>query len=65
MRLCDSNLFECRIGWWLTGLLSFVDNDNDNDDNDHDNDLFNVDNVGGGRPILPARGSCIQRSTSI
>ena len=25
MRLCDSNLVECLIDWWLTGLLSFVD----------------------------------------
>ena len=24
-RLCDSNLFDCLIGWWLTGMLSFVD----------------------------------------
>ena len=25
MRLCDSNLLECLIGWWLTGLLSYLD----------------------------------------
>ena len=25
VHLCDSNLSECLIGWWLTGLLSFVD----------------------------------------
>ena len=24
-RLCDSNIFESLICWWLTGLLSFVD----------------------------------------
>ena len=44
------------------------DNDNDNDNDSHDNDdhdnddLFNVDNVGGGRPFLRAKGSCIKRS---
>ena len=34
------------------------DQDNDNDHDDHD-DLFNV---GGGRPFLRAKGSCIKRS---
>ena len=32
-------------------------------DNDNDNDLFHVDKVGGGRPILRAKGSCVKPST--
>ena len=39
----------------------YHDHDHDNDDHDND-DLFNVDNVGGGRPFLRAKGSCIKRS---